>query len=447
MPFYCVPCTNLLSSRILARLREEGWGEELRSMPNWALEDMSDLPHVRQSKSLTEGGKGVLRVPPRSQIPDGAPLLSADWPKVMRSLKGILDARRESLIADRYRMCVRRRFKVLEAAIVAHCVQLPRTPSMLCHPTPLDLALMPECRAVLERPLSDTVVQDDLKPIVPALVERWETDVRSKLTDYLVRHMGQVAPGVDPLTLAIGVFTCSVRCVDDRMDLPMPAGAMQYPAILHHACLRRGRRAFPSEEDDLLARTIMRLDLTAAGIRAYERMHGAASYCDVPFDVGMLEEGPAAPAAIGRMRRIVSALGLDPACATIGELKACTSRLYCSRCHASKVHRPNVHIHDWQSAVRPLCPLSRFTPIDSRSPTCNLSLHTKTDTSVRLPRTRMPRVCGSGLPIRRAELTVKRRRLLSTPCLSIDTLRGAVRSARRTRWTNGMSRSISFLGM
>ncbi|EIW59858.1 uncharacterized protein TRAVEDRAFT_47159 [Trametes versicolor FP-101664 SS1] len=305
---------------IKARLRQEGWGKELDNMSAHDIVQMSKLPFIRQS----------------------------DWPKVMGVLEDRLTKARMYRTQDEYRDVLRARLDALRAAIVKHCDQLPQTSSIItATPAPIDFAYMRKCRVILDLPLSETVTADHFASVVPDLVTRWNKDVKKQLTRYIRRYIPRTPTGVDPLGLAIAVFTC---CDSST------ASDMRYPAILNHRCLRRAQLKIPSAQDDLYSRVLMQPTTRAEWLALYYHAddENPPPTSDVPFDASRLKEGRAASAAIEHLRRIVSALGLDAKRATIDELKACGGSLRCtnSKCEPACSKGVVKRAYDWAAAFK-----------------------------------------------------------------------------------------------
>lgn len=242
---------------------------------------------------------------------------------------------------DEYRDVLRARLDALGAAIVVHCDKLPQTAGVTSPPAPIDFAYTPKCRDILDLPLSETVTADHFASVVPDLISRWNKDVKKQLTRYLRKHIARIPAGVDPLALAIAVFTC---CDDPS------ASDMRYPAILNHRCLRRARVKIPSAPDDLYSRVLMQPTTDAEWLTRYTNDENPPT-SDVPFDASRLKEGRAASAAIEHMRSIVSALGLDAKRATIDELKARGGWLRCTRCEPGGSEDPVKRVYNWEAAV------------------------------------------------------------------------------------------------
>lgn len=260
---------------------------------------------------------------------------------------------REKRLSSELRTALEARFKLLEKAIAAHYVSLPRSSRMDCRPQYIDLAFIPECRALTDLPTSKTVTADHFAAIVPALAQKWDADRKRELTEYLLPHLGDIAPDVDPLELAIACFTLGahVSCFGSIRT-------MRYPAILKHRCCR-GSDCFRTArvpaaayfEDDLYTRATKTMDGGVefeADIRERSYDHVTTR---VPFRIGALDaHGGRARDVVSRMRRIVCAVGLDPARATIGDLERCDVWLRCVVCETQDPGDA-IHARSWSSAV------------------------------------------------------------------------------------------------
>lgn len=274
---------------------------------------------------------------------------------MIKAVRATLDKAHADLNAHKIQIGLRMRYSDLEDAIREHCVQLPRTAQMMLHPKPIDFAFAPKCRAVLERPLRYELGEADnfFERMAPALVKKWNADVKKKLTRYLRRHLRRIPAGVDPLNLAIAIFTCA-HCTDatsdDRCRVPARARTMRYPEVLCHQCLRIEHGDLPNPEDDLYTRIITRPNFIKDRYAVNEEQKPLSWRC-VPFDTGRLENGLVAVANIERMRRVVSALGLDAARATTDELKACGGWLRCTLCEPGGPEESVKRVYDWVAAV------------------------------------------------------------------------------------------------
>lgn len=279
------------------------------------------------------------------------------------ALDGFLKDIREDRLNFELRKTLAARFEALDEALVAHYVTLPRTARMDCRPQYIDLAFTPECRAIVDVPASQTVTADDFAAIIPALAQKWDADRRQELTEYLLPHLGDIASDVDPLELAISFFDRP----DTRMTGRLCAGAistMRYPAILNHDCA-----AGPTDgcyrtssytvdefrEEDTYTRTTK----TLHHLVEYESQILALKDGDmwlnahVPFKLNTEGRHPdVTEAAVGRMRRIVQMVGLDPARATIEDLERCNVWFRCISCETDRPDEP-IFVRSWSGVVSP----------------------------------------------------------------------------------------------
>lgn len=260
----------------------------------------------------------------------------------MNAVQAMIDKARADLNAHTMQILLRIRYDEFQSAIRRECVQLPRTPYMLHYPIPIDFAFNPKCRAALERPLKFdylTDVPDPFGRMAPALVKKWNTDVKKKLTRYVRRHLRRIPPGVDPLNLAVAIFTCG-RC----------AAGVRYPEVLRHPCLRLEFGNLSIAKDDLYTRIITRPNFINEEYELNEEQKPLYRRC-MPFDTGRLNDGPMAIVNVDRMRRVVSGLGLDVMRTTTDELKACGGWLRCTFCEPGGPEEPVKRVYDWVAAV------------------------------------------------------------------------------------------------
>ncbi|KAI0358164.1 hypothetical protein OH77DRAFT_1248023 [Trametes cingulata] len=231
---------------------------------------------------------------------------------------------------------------------------------MDCRPQPIDLAFTPECRAIIDVPTSETVTAADFASVIPMLAAKFVADRREELTKFIRPILEEVPAGVDPLDLAIACFPpldvyAGVRCHDCNV------ASMRYPAILAHDChdgCFRSRRVTKErfEADDYYTRTVKSLRWSDANFkRLYLENYPERTH--VPFHTAALEERILlVKAVVERMRKIVSALGLDPMKTTFEELEACETWLRCDACETrewkqyEKTRGRKLHAFSWRGA-------------------------------------------------------------------------------------------------
>lgn len=270
---------------------------------------------------------------------------------MLAALDSFLNDTRARRLEKELRAALNVRFKLLEEAIQAHYVTLPRNAQMDCRPQYIDFAFTPEVRAIAESPTSDTVTLEQFSALVPALTERWEADRRNELLAYLRPHLGKVATGVDPLALAIAVFK-----TQPDLSCGKSIALMRYPALFAHAhyasCVRGttcgDAAAFRAQ--DMYTRTVQSLTWRKYEFEQLDE-HPEWEVCvHSPFHLGGLVGAAAAGDAVEVMRRIVTALGLDPVCATFDELERCEVWLQCVTCEMDEPHG-TIWARSWRSAV------------------------------------------------------------------------------------------------
>lgn len=315
------------------------------------------------------------------------------------------------------RHALRARFNALEDAIVAQYVTLPRNARMDCRPRYIDFAFTPECRAIIDVPTAEIITADQFAAVLPILALRWDADRKQELTDYILTHLPNFTPDVDPLELAVAFFACKTRC--------QPVFAtVRYPAILAHRCLLGDCFRLSScardefEQGDVYTRTTNSLTWSAHDAQAYADGAGLLSV-RVPFHLAQLAATGEADARqlMNTMRRIVAALGLDPARATFDELQECGTWLRCVTCETADP-ADWIRARSWRTAVG--------CPAPSRLPSCEHEMLTACDLSLTLlavrprevphgrrlagPRARESRValCGQGRHVQGAGVVAVR---------------------------------------
>ncbi|KAI0358165.1 hypothetical protein OH77DRAFT_1248169 [Trametes cingulata] len=232
---------------------------------------------------------------------------------------------------------------------------------MDCRPQAIDFAFTPECRAIIDVPTSETVTAADFATIIPELAAKFVADRKEELTRFICPILGEVPAGVDPLSLAITCLPPLDVYVGMRCESSNVVG-MRYPAILAHDCWKRCFRSSrvtkeEFEADDYYTRTVKSLHWSEAMFKDLQvvKYHSERAY--VPFHIAVLEEHPkGVEAAVERMRKIVSALGLDPMKTTFEELDACETWLRCEACetrewkHYEKTRGRKLDAYSWRGA-------------------------------------------------------------------------------------------------
>ncbi len=248
------------------------------------------------------------------------------WEQVLAAIDTFLVKTRAERLKDEV---MKIRETELEAAIVAHYVQLPRSFRMDCRPRAVDLAQEPEIRALGEAPTTDNVTRDTFADVLSSVVPRWEKRQKAALTKIIRPHLGikPIPRSIDPLDLAIAVFFWHHHIPDSRSP------ALHYPDLLGRDCMRReqGFACIVKNPNDRWAHW--------TGNRG----------SPLPFNLDNFRYRRALSVGVEWMRNIVTALGLDPNRATFAELQRCDARVRCLEC--VKLGKED-RIYSWQAAVR-----------------------------------------------------------------------------------------------
>ncbi|KAI0794311.1 hypothetical protein C8Q74DRAFT_1445734 [Fomes fomentarius] len=268
---------------IVARLKETGWEKELDFLGTEGLEKMSCRPVVQRSVKLTK----------------------KEWERVLAAIDTFLVKTRADRLKKELDEVMKIRATELEAAIVAHYVQLPRSFIMDCRPRAVDLAQEPEIRALGEAPPTDNVTRETFADVLSSVVPRWENRQKAELTEMVWPYLGikRIPQGIDPLDLAISVFFCDHDIPDSR------SSALHYLDLLGCDCMRHNPPfVFTNKEpppEDRWAKIARRPS-------------------EVPFNPSNFRFRSRLRVGVERMRDIVTVLGLDPNRATFTELQGCT---------------------------------------------------------------------------------------------------------------------------
>ncbi|KAI0753828.1 hypothetical protein C8Q74DRAFT_1222360 [Fomes fomentarius] len=247
------------------------------------------------------------------------------WEKVFKAIYPTLWPYRHKRLVQECTAVFRTRFAALQAAILAHYIQLPRTAPMDYHPNHVDLAFMEECRAIADVPTDKSVTQEDFAPLIPELGARWERECKKGLTEAVIAHLPAPLPDdVDVLGLGISVFAC-MRCTLARArHSPRPHAFYRYPAVLGHPCTHY----FSSKNAD---NENMEVYPTLVTMRPTEEVKGNR----YPFSVSQVDLG----STMLSLRNIMETMGLDPLRTTAEELQACSARLRCRWCEVETARR------------------------------------------------------------------------------------------------------------
>ncbi|KAJ7837706.1 hypothetical protein B0H13DRAFT_2105152 [Mycena leptocephala] len=174
---------NARWTAIKAKFREAGWRDGLimRCISGWKWNhDLVNIPKL---------------------------LSDAEWNRIGHKLnKEVEDAVRGSVMSDR--------FRTLSLA-------LPNLASLTEHlafsPRMIDVALLPDVRAILEGDLKLEITADDLKaalqPKLPGLLEAWSSAFETQLRDHTRTVLNLPSDNtMDPFEYALAYFVCDNKC-------------------------------------------------------------------------------------------------------------------------------------------------------------------------------------------------------------------------------------------
>ncbi|KAI0753824.1 hypothetical protein C8Q74DRAFT_1393233 [Fomes fomentarius] len=274
-------------TEIFKRLNEEGWDKEVELLQQtYGWDGAYGLIHIKID------GLQVVRQPSK--------LIPKSWEKVFKAM----NVRQSSARALP-------RFAALQAAILAHYIQLPRTAQMDYHPNSVDLALMDQCRAIADVPTEKRVTQEDFAALVPELSARWERERKKELTEVVIAHLPALPPdNVDVLGLGIAIFPCT-RCKGSRRynryesrTLAPQYALYRYPAVLGHPCTHYGYHFKETHNKD------MEVYSTLATMHSTEEADGSPPR--YPFSLSRLCAQSDLKATMTCLLKIMDAMGLDP---------------------------------------------------------------------------------------------------------------------------------------
>jgi len=196
---------------ITERLRRLGWGDELDKLVDHNYKDyraLKELSSVRLPKHLTDYG----------------------WETISDELVTFMQCVKDRRILEEREAILRKRFASLSSAVSEFYLQPQKTKETEYKPAAVDFAFMPEIRDIIEAPHTEELGPDNmeaLRALLPALVDRWQADVRAQLTLLLKENITELPNGTILLHMAVAHFQCNV-C----------SRLLQYPNVIAHACLR-----------------------------------------------------------------------------------------------------------------------------------------------------------------------------------------------------------------
>ncbi|KAI0645553.1 hypothetical protein C8Q79DRAFT_700147 [Trametes meyenii] len=292
-------------------LKTEGWREDIRAFSASQLTHLAACEELRIPRLLDE--KEWLSI--RSRVTD-----------YIIKLRDRIDTNRAW---DRQRD---QRIELMYAALAAHRkedVRKTATSDLLA--VFADLAGMPAFGKLLLAPMTVNVTLQDFSSLlecIPAVQAEWlqarECDFRCLITKHV-----EVAEGVDPLSLAVATYRCTV----------CKRTGMRWPNVLAHKCLRPECNVdTPVTNWDAIA--------TLCAEKGLPFVWRLGNPPKVTFDRGTFT----------KMCVAIRVCGLDPQRATYEDMERCGLRLFCGICSDPSVGYQQVY--DWQGTLshkRPRC--------------------------------------------------------------------------------------------
>ena len=278
----------------------------------------------------------------RSLLPVADPELIVGWPKVRTTIQEEMSKIRAHRLEEERETQIKARWNELAEAILDHYVQLPKTASMDCRPTPHILLTDEECFKLVVAPRDREVTRQDFAAVLPEICARWQASCADELRGLVRGVILTIDEDVDPLDLAVAVFNCENSMCSAK-------DAHRYPDLLAHTCACRYGPKFAEQEEKVRVRRAV------AWLSKASEADSATAYAAVnrlPRTRICLHSNHRRPdESIIRMKYIVAALGLDPARATRDDLERCEARLWCRVCSSPTTTRK---VYTWEAAVR-LC--------------------------------------------------------------------------------------------
>lgn len=286
---------NSPDGRIITRLRELGWDEDLNYIQARKYYQLTTLPQVRVAKTLTD--RGIYQFVSKEK---GRADCSIDlgWVKIRDEVVACMESVKARRLAEEWKSILERRLDAFSSMMTSFYSEKRRTIADEMKPLFADFAFMPEIRNLIEAPRTTNITSDTFLAIrgqVPALIENWEVDVKERLAALITERI-DVAENVDPVDLAVAFFECR-NC----------QAVLEYPDVVGHPCLRPNYYSY--------------MNMSVAGI--YDRvafaMAGARKWSCSTLGVSNTFQ---------RVRSIVQACGKDPSSTTRQEMDDSDIRLW-----------------------------------------------------------------------------------------------------------------------
>ncbi|KAI0779374.1 hypothetical protein C8Q74DRAFT_1258695 [Fomes fomentarius] len=288
---------------VLARLRQEGWGDELDKMSSQLLDRLYDINLVSRAIRLTDKGWETTRTP------------------VMEYMEKI----RASRLEKEYTATISSRLWTLKSTLDRH--QHARWPTNVkdrIYIGTTDCAFMPPVRAIIDdmsNGISKESMETKLAQVLPDLVSQWIEERRSEHIALLIAHFGEsdAAKVPEPLELAIAWFNCKY-C----------RHYYRWPQITRHQCFRSNAL---TRQDDKYTDCVKKTIHSWNGDTTSDRLYTGSS-------LGISSMIPYA-------RNIIQTCGKDPDTATYAEMEKCGVRLRCCLCATFA----SQELFDWNAAI------------------------------------------------------------------------------------------------
>ncbi|RPD57627.1 hypothetical protein L226DRAFT_610659 [Lentinus tigrinus ALCF2SS1-7] len=288
---------------VLAKLRQEGWSEELDRMDKVALNGLSRIDGVSRATKLTDKGWMTIRPP------------VVEYMQKFKSQR--INKERANLLSSRL-------WYLKQAMYAYQHEKWPADCKDRVYVGFADCAYMPEVRAVIENTSPDLTKEDvkqQLKEVLPGLIDGWVEKQRTELVAIIHEELKKETQTVqiqDPLQLAMASFRCgSSFC---------RATSLRWPQIAEHRC----SYAMCKSDKSLYGQCVeSRRERHTADMRIPETKR---------FGIYARSEWS---------RDIIRLCGFDPETVTYPEMDACIVRLVCRRC--STYARQEVF--DWKGAI------------------------------------------------------------------------------------------------
>ncbi|TFK90029.1 hypothetical protein K466DRAFT_597265 [Polyporus arcularius HHB13444] len=288
---------------IWAKLRDEGWGEDIDWMSSADRENLSDLKVACRPSKLTD----------------------RSWSLSRAAVIGFMKKVRVRRLKEQQVALFATRFIWLATALCEYQHQkwLEDRQGYVFVPF-ADCVTDKEIRTVIEDTPADfteEAVKAKLNDLVPTVVSRWVDGRRAEFTTLLLRELGQdslAAGAADPLALAIAWFGCT-----SGWSYGGCSCNARWPRILDHLHFRR---------EYLLAG-----DTFAAAFRSSQKSW------QVKYD----GQRCCADKRLAHVRDVITACGADPDTATYAQMEESNPRLVCRIC-ATLLKR---EVFDWKAAV------------------------------------------------------------------------------------------------